>query len=586
MKTLISCLLLISFVSSNQFVFAQNNKKVLLIGVDGLQYEKLKDIDTPNYDRLILHRAYTGGISGSQSQQDTKSGPGWSTILTGVWVDKHLVTSNDSGLANAEFPSLFKRIKEADNSLWVGSISHWSPINTNFFTTDLAQANLVLSGLSDADVTTRGVQEISSGHVDFLFLHLDDPDGVGHSSCFGNHYNESIRTSDTQLGALLDAVDTRIAKGEEWLVLVTTDHGRDSRGCGHGAQTASEKTIFIGSNLPLNAEHSEFIGDIHNGDFKGIYGHAAQTSIAPTVLRFMDIELQTNWKLDGNPLIGSPGIRKMMAADNKTIKWYSTDGGPVEIHQNDQFIDVVDASSQSWTDYTEAQGVLDYVFVHKDTPVALRKSALEITAGLDWSSARAYYFRGDDQYVRYNKTLDKASSGYPRTTNNSTWPGLGDYAHLIVAAFKANSDKGYFFLNDGRYLRYDLNEDRVDSGYPKLVDNNTWPGLATYATKIRAVLKWPNSKVYFFLKDGNYLRYDLEEDQLDSGYPQPINDSNWPGLGPYATEITAAHQWNTFRAYFFLKNQRYIRYSITSDQAYSGYPRTTDNETWPGLMTP
>ncbi|WP_226643138.1 alkaline phosphatase family protein [Microbulbifer variabilis] len=586
MKILISCLLLITLVSSTQSVFALNNKKVLLIGIDGLQYEKLKDVATPNYDRLILHKAYTGGIQGTPSQQDTKSGPGWSTILTGVWANKHRVTSNDSGLANEEFPSLFKRIKEADNNHWVGSISNWSPINSNFFTTDLEKADLVLSGLSDADVTARAIQEISSGHVDFLFLHLDDPDGAGHSSCFGDRYNESIRTSDTQLGELLNAVDSRIANGEEWLVLVTTDHGRDTRGCGHGSQTVNEKTIFIGSNLPLNAEHNDYVEDIQNKDFGGIYGYSAQTSIAPTILRFMDIDLQTTWKLDGNPLIGSPGTRKLMSASNTSINWYSTDSGPVEVYQNDQLIDVVDASTRSWTDYTGVQGILDYVLVYNDTPVALRKSALEIIAGLDWNGSRAYYFRGDNQYVRYNKILDKTANDYPRTTDNSSWPGLGDYANQIVAAFKANSDKGYFFLSDGRYLRYDLNDDQVDSGYPKLVDNNSWPGMASYASKIRAALKWPNSKVYFFLEDGNYLRYDLEDDQLDSGYPKPINDNTWPGLGAYATEITAAHQWNMFRAYFFLKNQRYIRYSITTDQANSGYPRITDDNTWPGLMNP
>ncbi|WP_444919843.1 hypothetical protein ACJJID_12975 [Microbulbifer sp. CnH-101-G] len=116
---------------------------------------------------------------------------------------------------------------------------------------------MVLNGLSDADFTVHAIEEISSGHVDFLFLHLDDPYGAGHSSCFGDRYNESIQTSDTQLCELLDAVDSRIASREEWLVLVTTDHGRDTLGCDHGLQTVNEKTIFIGSNQPLNSEHSD-----------------------------------------------------------------------------------------------------------------------------------------------------------------------------------------------------------------------------------------------------------------------------------------------------------------------------------------
>lgn len=33
---------------------------------------------------------------------------------------------------------------------------------------------------------------------------------------------------------------------EEWMVMLVTDHGRDSFGWNHGDQTESEKTIFYG----------------------------------------------------------------------------------------------------------------------------------------------------------------------------------------------------------------------------------------------------------------------------------------------------------------------------------------------------
>ncbi len=36
----------------------------------------LQKIHTPGFDRLTTKKAYTGGITGTQSQQDTKSGPG------------------------------------------------------------------------------------------------------------------------------------------------------------------------------------------------------------------------------------------------------------------------------------------------------------------------------------------------------------------------------------------------------------------------------------------------------------------------------------------------------------------------------
>ncbi len=33
------------------------------------------------------------------------------------------------------------------------------------------------------------------------------------------------------------------------------------------------------------------------------------------------------------------------------------------------------------------------------------------------------------------------------------------------------------FLNNGRYLRYDIEADRADPGYPKLINDETWPGM-------------------------------------------------------------------------------------------------------------
>lgn len=586
MNRLITCSLVLIAMAFSTNAFSQSENKVLLVGIDGIQFERFHSLSTPNFDRLHVEKAYTGGIDGAESQQSTYSGPGWSTILTGVWANKHQVTSNGSGLANSEYPSLFKRIKEADNTRWVGSIVNWSPINTQFFTQDLSTADLVLSGLSDDQVTSQAVAQINSGAADFLFLHLDDPDHAGHSYCFGSAYDNSITDSDARLGQLLDAVDTRNAQGENWLVLVTTDHGRDTLGCGHGTQTSNEKTIFIASNQALNIEHTEKVTDISNSDFGGIYGHAAQTAIAPTVLRHLGITLDHNWKLDGTPLIGTTGVRKLLPGSNSTAEWYAQTSGQVNVYRNGELVDSIDALSRDWQDLGDFHGTADYVLVQDQTPVALRRTRLDITAALDWSVSRAYYFRDDSQYVRYSKITDSADSGYPLGITDGTWPGLGNYANQIVAAFKASSSKGYFFLTDGRYLRYDLNSDSVDSGYPKNIDNNSWPGMAPYATQIRAALKWPNSKVYFFLADGSYLRYDMSNDSLDGGYPKPVNNSTWPGMADYATEITAAHQWSSSRAYIFLTNQRYLRYSITSDQVDSGYPRTVNGNTWPGLMNP
>ena len=99
-----------------------------------------------------------------------------------------------------------------------------------------------------------------------------------------------------------------------------------------------------------------------------------------------------------------------------------------------------------------------------------------------------------------------------------------------------------------------------------------------------AALRWSGNRVYFFLDNGQYIRYNLDNDRVDSGYPKVINNNTWPGLGDYANEIQSAVKWNDGRGYIFLKNQKYVRYNIALDRVDAGYPSGVNNDTWPGLM--
>ncbi len=582
-KSLILTILLLLTSLSTQVDAA---RKAILVGIDGLQYEKIQSLNTPNFNRLTLKKAYTGGVKGDASEQVTSSGPGWSTILTGVWDNKHLITSNSSGLANPKFPSIFKHIHNVNPNLTQASIQHWATPNTTYFKNDVTVVDRIENGLSDANVTQAAIEEINKG-TDFIFMHLDDPDGVGHSSGFGAAYNKSILTADKQLGQIIDAIEaSQTSTDNEWLLLVTTDHGRDLTGHGHGNQTTQEKTIFIGSNQTLNSEFSTSAIPINN-DFNGLYGHAAQTSLVPTLLSYLDIPIQNAWKLDGPSLYADIGVRKVMPSPTADLTWISDSLGEAAIYKNDRLVDAVTANQQQWFDSEQNKaGTADYVVDLNDNPVAYRAYHVDIQAAVSWSLLRAYFFRDDNRYVRYNKTLDKADSGYPAATNDHNWPGLEDYRDDIVAGFYRNLSTAYFFLSNGQYLSYDIQNDKVRAGYPQPINHQTWPGIGDYATQIAATLRWSGDKVYFFLNSGDYLRFDLGDDHVDNGYPQPINDQTWPGLGDYATEITAALHWNDLRGYIFLKNQRYIRYNIAQDESDSGYPRTTNDNTWPGLMLP
>lgn len=599
-KTLLSCTLMLLAVdalsaSDKPVVLPETeilnpveitgDKKVLFIGIDGLQLEELQKVHSPNFDRLTINKAYTGGIANASSEQVTSSGPGWSTILTGVWADKHQITNNGSDLANPEFPSIFKRLRDAQPHAKIASVMNWGTPNTSYFRNDVIGNNLTLNGLADKDVTQKGIELIQQEY-DLVFLHLDDPDHAGHSTGFGPAYNESIKKTDVFLGQLLNAVNK---SHHDWLVLITTDHGRQPiLGNGHGNQTKSEKTIFIGSNKSLNAEFSQTVNDLDNRDFGNLYANPAQTSLTPTALRYLGVDIEKEWLLDGIPLVDELGVRKLMPASsgNQDIIWSATDAAQIDVYRNGQFVTQLNADQQAWSDDAEIAGIVDYSLVQNSTPAALRLNKVDINAAVSWNATRAYFFRNDQRYVRYAKVLDKADAGYPKDTNNGSWPGFDTHANKLVAAFEKDSSTSYYFFNNGQYIRYNNTLDKAEAGYPKVVNNDTWPGLENYANQITAALRWNNNKVFFFLENGQYLRFDLTNDRVDSGYPKAVNDQTWPGLEEYADDITSAVKWNNNVAYIFLSKQRYIRYNLADDKADAGYPTKVNAKTWPGLMLP
>lgn len=206
-----------------------------------------------------------------------------------------------------------------------------------------------------------------------------------------------------------------------------------------------------------------------------------------------------------------------------------------------------------------------------------------VMAAIHWPGNKVQFFLNDGTYVRYDVKADRADKGYPQPVTDKTWPGLGAYAYDIVAACDGPNGKAYFFLADGRYLRYDIAADRVDSGSPVKITDRNWPGLGRYGDLINGALNWPGNKIQFFLSNGQYIRYDLVRDRADDGYPREISKSSWPGVMPYREDLTGVINWENGKAYLFLQTGQYLRYDIAADRVDDGYPKPFDNANWPGL---
>lgn len=66
---------------------------MLYLGIDGARFDALQAATTPTLAAGI-HSDTCLILGDRYRENDTISGPGWSTILTGVWADKHGVNDN------------------------------------------------------------------------------------------------------------------------------------------------------------------------------------------------------------------------------------------------------------------------------------------------------------------------------------------------------------------------------------------------------------------------------------------------------------------------------------------------------------
>lgn len=180
----------------------------------------------------------------------------------------------------------------------------------------------------------------------------------------------------------------------------------------------------------------------------------------------------------------------------------------------------------------------------------------DIDAAMSWSSERTYFFKGN-KYWRYNMDEDRVDWGYPKRISEH-WPGL---PNDLDAAINWGNGKTYFFKGD-QYWRW-TNDDGLDSGYPKSISAE-WPGLPN---DIDAIADRLGGRCYFF-KGNQYWRWQDGAERADEGYPKLIADE-WPSGLP--ERFDAAIRTGMFTTYAFSGGQ-YWRWSMGSDDLDDGYP--------------
>lgn len=331
-------------------VNVERTKKVVFILVDGIPKDVIEKLDTPNLDSISrmggLYSAYVGGLKNGYSQTPTISAVGYNSMLTGTWVNKHNVSTNDIKAPNYNYWTLFRMAEEYDQSLKTAIFTSWTDNRTKLIghelkATGFQELDYIYDGLDldeekypkekkdyhifkiDEAVSIKAGQYIAENAPDLSWVYLWYPDDAAHMFGDSEYFYDHVKKADQQIGRVWRAVEKRMQEfNEDWMIIVTTDHGRTAvNGKGHGGHSMRERATWIATNVKAN-DYSQ-----HN---PGI------TAIAPSVVKFMEIEIPeyVENEIDGVSFFGDISIAKpvLEKKDNLfTVSWKAFGDGNVQI---------------------------------------------------------------------------------------------------------------------------------------------------------------------------------------------------------------------------------------------------------------
>jgi hypothetical protein len=319
-------------------------KKVVFIIADGIPADVLEKLNTPNIQRMIATGSYTrmhvGGNQGTFNETPTISAVGYNCLLTGTWLNKHNVDENDIKAPNYNYQNIFKIFKNRFPGKKTAVFSSWLDnrtklVDDHFPETGKPLVDIHFDGYEldtvnfphdskkdymhriDEKVIDEASRTIRDQSPDLSWIYLEYTDDMGHKYGDSPDYYSAIRLMDAQVGRVLNAIAYRKRKyKEDWLLIVTTDHGRNEKdGRGHGGQSVRQRTTWMASNYS------------HLNNYARYYDPAI-VDIFPSIANFIAMPLPpfVAHEIDGVPMIGKISIANLTASyfqDQIDLTWKS-----------------------------------------------------------------------------------------------------------------------------------------------------------------------------------------------------------------------------------------------------------------------
>ena len=259
---------------------------VLIIGVDGLSADGVRNNPTPNIHKLMERGAWT---LQSRGVMPTVSSPNWMSLLSGAGPEMHGVHSNEWERFNFKiapackgpegiFPGLYGVIHAQMPQATLAAIHDWQGFGRLVEKSSAAHVQHVKGSPA---ATEAAIAYWKQNKPLLLWVHLDDVDHAGHDKTWeGPEYKAAVGIIDELIGKLIAAVPL-----DTTLIVLVSDHG--GNGTKHGNDTTNEletPLIFAGPGIAKGE----------------ITARARSIDVAPTVVKALGLQPHPCW--EGMPL--------------------------------------------------------------------------------------------------------------------------------------------------------------------------------------------------------------------------------------------------------------------------------------------
>jgi hypothetical protein len=236
------------------------DRKALWINIDGATGRAVKEIMPPNIAKILPHSKYSfEGMSDSRilTAARAEDPVTWTTMLTGVIPDKHFVRDlsylpdvaidvDHPNTTLTYYPNVFHFINESLPGAKIVCITPWTNLNNNM----LNNTYKTITSTSGEDAKNQALRYLGGEEENDIALTLVDFNDMlepGKADGFvssNTAYAEALRAIDSYIGEMLDAIENRENyDNEDWLVIITSNHGGDAAG-NFAGNTIEERNIF------------------------------------------------------------------------------------------------------------------------------------------------------------------------------------------------------------------------------------------------------------------------------------------------------------------------------------------------------